>query len=112
MASYYAAKSYVTSLTRAIAAESADQGSNVYIGCLCPGPVDTEFNHVANVQFKLKGITAASCVSYALKQMKRHKTVIIPSFYMRILIFGGHFIPEPLYIRLVSCQQKNKIYKK
>lgn len=112
MAGYYAAKSYVTSLTRAVAAESAECGSSVYIGCLCPGPVDTEFNHVANVQFKLKGITAASCVSYALRQMKRRKTVIIPSFSMRFLIFCGHFIPETLYIRLVSCQQKKKIYKK
>ncbi len=110
MAAYYAAKSYVTSLTRAVAAELAESRSNVYIGCLCPGPVDTEFNRVANVQFKLKGICTSSCVSYTLKQMKQRRTVIIPAFRMRFVIFFGRFIPESLYIRLVSCQQKKKIY--
>lgn len=112
MAAYYAAKSYVTSLTRAVAAELAERRSNVYIGCLCPGPVDTEFNRTANVQFMLKGIHARSCVSYALRQMKRKKTVIIPTLRMKSVIFFGRFLPQPLYIRLVSFQQKKKIYSR
>lgn len=111
MASYYAAKSYTASLTRAVAAELAESRSSVYVGCLCPGPVDTEFNRVANVQFKLNGISATSCVSYALRQMALRKTVVIPSLRMRFVIFFGRFIPESLYIRLVSFQQKKKIYR-
>ena len=53
MATYYATKSYVTSLTCAIAKELKDNKSDVYIGCLCPGPVQTEFNAKANVYFPL-----------------------------------------------------------
>ena len=65
MATYYATKSYVTSLTQAVAQELREEGSRVYVGCLCPGPVDTEFNSVANVEFALKGISAGCCAAYA-----------------------------------------------
>ena len=61
MATYYATKSYVTSLTQAVARELRESGSRVYVGCLCPGPVDTEFNSVAGVEFALKGISAGYC---------------------------------------------------
>ena len=43
----------------------------MYVGALCPGPVNTEFNEVANVEFALAGITPEYCAGYALKQMKR-----------------------------------------
>ena len=69
MATYYATKAYVTSLTRAVAQELKEEGSRVYIGCLCPGPVDTEFNAVANVEFALKGIRPGYCAGYALDMM-------------------------------------------
>lgn len=110
MAAYYATKSYVTSLTRAVAEELAECHSHVYVGCLCPGPVDTEFNRVANVEFRLKGISASSCVSYALKQMQKRQIVIVPTFYMKSAVFFGRFLPQSFYIRLVSRQQKKKIY--
>ena len=58
MATYYATKAYVTSFTSAIAEELEEKKSNVYVGSLCPGPVDTEFNKVADVKFNLKGITS------------------------------------------------------
>lgn len=110
MAAYYASKSYVTSLTRAIAQELRESGSKVYIGCLCPGPVETEFNRVANVEFKLKGISARFCASYALCQMKKRRIVIIPTMRMKLVAAFGRFLPQPLYIRLVARQQKKKIY--
>lgn len=112
MATYYATKSYVTSITRAVAAELRECGSHVYIGCLCPGPVDTEFNNVANVEFALKGIRADTCARYALAQMKRRKTVIIPTLQMNFVVKAGRLLPSGLYIRLVSHQQKKKIYEK
>lgn len=110
MAVYYATKSYVASLTRAISMELLECGSHVYVGCLCPGPVDTEFNHTANVEFRLKGIRAGFCADYALKQMKKHKTVIIPTLRMKAAVVLGRFLPQNFYIRLVSHQQKKKIY--
>ena len=109
MATYYATKSYVTSLTRAIAKELKDHHSPVYIGCLCPGPVNTEFNQVADVKFALKGIPVQKCVSYTLKKMKQKKIIIIPTIKMKLAIIMGRFIPTSLLIHITSLQQKRKI---
>lgn len=108
MAGYYASKAYVVSLTRAVATELKELGSSVYVGCLCPGPVDTEFNKVADVVFSLKGITAAQCVAEALKGMRKRKTVIVPTVKMKLAVFFGRFIPEALLLRITARQQKKK----
>ena len=108
MATYYATKAYVTSLTRAVARELKEQKSKVYIGCLCPGPVDTEFNDVANVQFALKGISPSYCANYAIDKMKKRKVVIVPSLKMKMAMFGGRLIPDDLYIKIAGHQQKKK----
>ena len=110
MATYYATKSYVCSLTRAIAMELKEEHSPVYVGCLCPGPVNTEFNNVANVEFALKGISPAYCVKYALKHMKKRQVVIIPTFYMKLAVMLGSHSPQAITVRLVSRQQRKKIY--
>lgn len=112
MATYYATKAYVVSFTRAIAEELAAHKSPVYIGVLCPGPVDTEFNSVANVKFALKGITPAECVDYAITQMKKKKVTIVPTYMLRAGIFGGRFVPTSILIKMVGHQQKKKIYEK
>lgn len=108
MATYYATKAYVTSLTQGIAKELKEQHSPVYIGCLCPGPVDTEFNQIAKVKFALKGISADYCASYALKQMKKRKVVIIPTLKMKLAMTLGRYLPNYLYITIASWQQKRK----
>lgn len=108
MGTYYATKAYVTSLTRAAAAELKEMGSKVYVGCLCPGPVETEFNMVANVTFALKGISASYCAKYALKQMWKKKTVIIPTKRMQLAMMAGRFLPQDVYIRIAGRQQKKK----
>ncbi|MGN0415067.1 MAG: SDR family NAD(P)-dependent oxidoreductase [Agathobacter sp.] len=109
MAAYYATKSYVASLTRAVAQELKEKGSRVYIGVLCPGPVNTEFNSIANVEFSLPGISAEDCVAYAVKMMKKRKVVIIPTFRMKAAIFAIRMIPHSLYIRVTGHQQKKKL---
>ena len=111
MATYYATKSYVASLTRAVARELKEEGSDIYIGCLCPGPVDTEFNLNANVKFALDGISAERCANYAVDMMKKRRVVIVPTLYMKALIVGGRFIPQNLYIAGVSIQQQKKCEK-
>lgn len=108
MATYYATKSYVTSLTTAIAQELKGHHSHVYIGALCPGPVDTEFNSHANVEFALKGISPKECVSYALKKMKKRKIIIVPTLTMKFSIFCTKILPRKLYVSIVSHQQKKK----
>lgn len=110
MATYYATKSYVASLTQAVAEELREEGSRVYVGCLCPGPVDTEFNSVANVEFALKGISAGYCAAYALEQMAKRQVVIIPTRLMQAAMLGGRFLPQSLYVKIAARQQKKKLY--
>lgn len=109
MATYYATKAYVTSMTRAVAEELRQSKSPVYVGCLCPGPVDTEFNDVANVSFALKGISASYCANYAVDMMKKRRVVIVPTFEMKLASTFSRFIPQKLCVKLVSHQQKKKI---
>lgn len=109
MATYYATKSYVVSLSRAVAAELHAAGSPVYVGCLCPGPVDTEFNAVAQVQFALPGISAANCVRCALAGIRRRKAIIVPGRGMAAAMALSRLVPVGALIRLTARQQKRKL---
>jgi len=108
MATYYATKAYVTSLTQAVAQELKEMGSRVYVGALCPGPVDTEFNEVANVAFALKGITAEYCVEYALQQMVKRQVLIVPTMVMKLSTMMGHVGPRGLAVKITAGQQRRK----
>lgn len=108
MATYYATKAYVVSLTRGIAEEAKISGSNVKISCLCPGPVDTNFNNVANVKFSLKGIPSNYVAKYAVDQTLKGKKIIIPSWYMKMACFGAKILPSGLMLKMVYNQQKSK----
>ena len=79
MATYYATKSYVVSLTNALAEELKLLGSRAQVHALCPGPVNTEFNDVANVKFSLRGISARECVSYCIDEADKGKIIIVPN---------------------------------
>lgn len=109
MAAYYASKAYVTSLSRAAAQELKEQGSRVYVGALCPGPVDTEFNRVANVSFSLPGITPQECVDCAIRGMKRRKTLIVPTVTIKTAVTLGRLIPQSVCIPIVGRQQRKKL---
>ena len=111
MSTYYATKAYVTSFTRGVAEELRQKHSDVYIGCLCPGPVDTEFNRVANVEFSLKGISAEYCANYAITQMFKKKITIVPTFKMKAAVVLSRLIPVSLYVKIGAKQQKKKIYR-
>lgn len=111
MATYYATKAYVVSLTSAVAEELRRKNSAVYVGCLCPGPVNTEFNSVANVKFALRGITPEFCVRCALQEIRKHKTLIVPGRAVALGVTVGRFLPRPLYIKIAALQQKKKLYR-
>lgn len=83
MATYYASKNYVVALTRAINKELKKENSNVKISLLCPGPVDTNFNNVADVKFKIKGLTSEFVAKYAIEKMLKGKLIIVPGFSVR-----------------------------
>ena len=109
MATYYATKAYVVSLTRGVARELQELHSPVYVCALCPGPVDTEFNDLAGVVFALKGITPEFCVDEAIHGMLHHKTIIVPSAFMRLCTSAQKLLPTPLLMPIVARQQKKKL---
>ena len=109
MASYYASKAYVVSLTTSIAAELRQRGSHVHISALCPGPVRTGFDARAGVRRPLPGITPEKCVSYCLSQMKRHKLIIIPGAAVRTGTYLAKLLPRKLQSRVIAIGQKRKM---
>ena len=111
MAGYYASKAYVVSMTRGVAEELREMHSPVYVGCLCPGPVNTEFNAVANVQFALKGITPEFCVRCALHGIHRRKTIIVPGPLVAAGMTLGRYLPRSAYIKIAAHQQQKKLYR-
>lgn len=112
MATYYATKAYVLRLTEAIAYELKKEKSNVVISCLCPGPVDTNFNNVANVTFAVKPLTSNYVAKYAIDQMlEKKKLVIVPGFKMKLTYFFGHFVGDSFKMRIAYRIQKRKLKK-
>jgi short-subunit dehydrogenase len=109
MATYYATKAYVTSLTSGIYEELRALNSRVHISMLCPGPVETNFNNVANAKFSLKGISASYCASYALRQMFHGKLTIVPSFTMKAAVYGSRFLPRTALLKITGNQQTKKL---
>lgn len=108
MATYYATKAYVASMTQAVAVELSQEKSPVYVGCLCPGPVNTGFNQVANVEFALKEISPEQCVNYAVKKMFARKVIIVPTVIMKLAVFACHVSPRAISTRITARQQKKK----
>ena len=109
MAAYYASKAYVVSLTRGIAAELRTRGSRVSISVLCPGPVETEFNDVADCHFAVKGISADYCAEYALKGLFGRKTVIVPDAGMKIAALGAKLAPAKAVTAIAGKMQSKKL---
>lgn len=109
MATYYATKAYVTSMTYAIHEELREINSHVHISMLCPGPVSTNFNDAANVKFALSGISAEYCVDYCLKQMAKGKLTIIPSTVMQLAMMGSKLMPKRILLPVTARQQMKKL---
>lgn len=108
MATYYATKSYVTSLTTSINGELKASHSNVHICMLCPGPVNTNFNNTAGVTFALPGISAEYCASYALLQMFKGKVTIVPTLTMKLAVTAASFAPRQFSAAIAARQQMKK----
>ena len=108
MATYYATKAYVNNLTEAINEELRRENSNVVVCSLCPGPVDTNFNNVAGVNFSVKPLTSDEVAFYAIKSMFKKKVVIIPGFKMKMTMFIRRFAPRSLIRKITYNIQKKK----
>lgn len=108
MAGYYASKAYVLRLTQSIQGELKHKKSKVYVGTLCPGPVDTNFNRVAGVEFGVPSLSSSEVAKYAINKMFKHKKIIVPGFYMKISTFFVRFVPYNLLLKISYSIQKKK----
>lgn len=108
MATYYSTKAYVLRLTTSIYEELRRNKSNVHVSVLCPGPVKTNFNNVANVKFGIKSISSEYCAEYAIRKMFKNKLIIIPTLSMKLGIFFTRFIPTKLMAKIAYNIQDKK----
>jgi len=83
--------------------------SNVKVSCLCPGPVDTNFNNVANCEFSIKALTSEYVAKYAIDKMFKNKLLIIPGFKIKLLYIFGRFVTNKLKLKIAYNVQHNKI---
>lgn len=108
MSTYYSTKSYLYKLSLAIYQELKEKKSKVKISVLCPGPVNTNFNNIAEVAFKIKGLNSKYVAKYAVKKMLKNKLVIIPGLKMKIIVFLSKLVPTKLLLKINYKVQKKK----
>ena len=105
MAVYYASKAYVISFSEALAEELT--GTGVTVTCLCPGPVETNFQKRAHTAatnlFKSPLLVDVHEVARAgYEGMKQGKRIVIPGWKNRLMIEGLRGAPRGMVTRIVS----------
>ena len=108
MDTYYATKGYVLKLTEGITEELRKDKSNVYVGILCPGPTNTEFNDVAKVRFNTKSLSSEYVAKYAIDKMFKKKIIIIPGNMNKLAVFFSRFLSRKRMLKIVYNIQRKK----
>ena len=103
MSTYCATKAFVLHFSEALAEEL--RGTGVRVMALCPGPVRTEFDEVAGVHGSLDflgPLSAAKCVSAALRAFDRGQVVCVPGAINLALAQGPRLAPRALVRRVTG----------
>ena len=108
MCAYYASKAYVVRLSEGIREELKRKKSNVKISLLCPGPVDTNFNNVAGVRFKLPSLTSELVAKYTIDKMLKNKFLIVPGVKIKIVRLMSKISPNNITAKIVYKMQERK----
>ena len=108
MATYYATKNYVVSLTLGIIRELKKDKSKVKVSLFCPGPVRTNFNNVANVKFNIGSISSEYASIYAIDNMFKDKEIIVPP-NMKLTKLLVKIVPYNIITLINSYVQERKI---
>lgn len=109
MATYYSTKAYVVRLSESIREELKKEKSNVQISILCPGPVNTNFNNVANVKFHMREASSKNVADFAIRKLLKGKFYIIPGWDVKLAIFFSHFVPSNFISKITYMVQKRKL---
>ena len=104
MATYYATKAFVNSLSEALAYEV--RGTGVSVTVSCPGPTTTEFGAVSGVDksrlFKLGAATAESVARGAYRAMQRRKPLVVHGLMNWLLVQSLRFTPRA-WVRAITA---------
>ena len=109
MATYYATKNYVVKLSEGIREELKKEHSKVQISILCPGPVETNFNKVANVNFHLREANSMDVAKYAIRKLEKGKFYIVPGIDIKISRIGAKILPANIISKFAYMAQKRKL---
>ena len=109
MATYYATKSYVVRLTQSIDRELKMKKSNVKVSVLCPGPVKTNFQRVADVKFNITETKSEDVARIAVKKMFKGKKVIFTQFHIAFTKFLAKILPDSFMGFCCYFVQKRKL---
>lgn len=109
MATYYATKSYIVRLSEAIKEELKRKNSKVQISILCPGPVRTNFNKVADVEFSIKSLSSEYVARYAIKKFQSGKFYIVPGITIKLAKIGAKISPTSIVSKISYKMQRRKI---
>lgn len=108
MAAYYATKNYVVSFTGALYEEEKRKNKNIKISALCPGPVATEFNDVAQVKFSSAPLDSRIVAQAAVDGLMKGKSIIIPGIKMKCVKFAKRIMPDNVITHICYNFQKKK----
>lgn len=109
MTTYYSTKNYVVRFSESIREELRRKKSKVQISILCPGPVDTNFNKVADVEFALKGLSSEYVAKYAINKFLKGKFYIVPGWKIKLARIGAKLAPASFVAKISYNMQKRKI---
>ena len=109
MTTYYSTKNYVVRFSESIREELRRKKSKVQISILCPGPVDTNFNKVADVEFALKGLSSEYVAKYAINKFFKGKFYIVPGWKIKLARFGAKLAPASFVAKISYNMQKRKM---
>ena len=109
MSTYYATKAYVVRLSEGIREELKKEKSNVKISILCPGPVNTNFNKVANVKFHMREANSEKVAQYAIKKLEQGKFYIVPGIDVKLARFGAKISSSNFTSKITYMIQKRKL---
>jgi uncharacterized protein len=111
MAVYYATKAYLLSWSLALAEEW--RGGGLTVTCLCPGPMDTEFQATAGfgregtARFALTGVDAVA--EAGLRGVLAGRALVVPGLPNRLVAFAPRLLPRPWVARLVHRVQRRRV---
>ncbi len=111
LAAYGATKAYVQSLSRAVNYELKKQDKPVQVAVLCPGPVSTEFNDVANASFRIPAMSAKTCAWLAVDGILSHRKVILPGLIPHAMNVLAKLTPAALVMPIEYIGEKAKMNK-